>query len=345
MWPAGKYKSEMPKNSTTSKNGLLAVLSSPIAYYVTFAKIAGSVAAGVMLSQLVYWTGKGNNPDGWIWKTATEMEEETGLTRREQETARRRLRERGFVEERLAGVPATLHYRVNLDAVMEAAAQFGEKRQPSLAESANPVSTKAPNWIGGKRQTNTENTTEITTETTSDDANNQDFDSVSYRAPSEKTDDENQPSPDERCKPSDPAAPSGAGGSAAQPHEIPPEPKPESKSAQKPKPKTDSMLLPQTLEERVLFGQLQEAARAAGRRGPQRFQTPQQAEAFREAAAHLNGRTEAIIKAAVVRGITTLAGVVSYVAGAARNVRAESAGETYGGVPVMRPVQIQIQED
>jgi len=141
------------------------------------------------------------------------------------------------------------------------------------------------------------------------------------------------------------AAPSGAGGSAAQPHEIPPEPKPKPESAQKPKPKTDSMLLPQTREERVLFGQLQEAARAAGRRGPQRFQTPQQAEAFREAAAHLNGRTEAIIKAAVVRGITTLAGVVNYVAGAARNARAESAGETYGGVPVMRPVQIQIQED
>ena len=140
------------------------------------------------------------------------------------------------------------------------------------------------------------------------------------------------------------AAPNGAGGSAAQPHEILPEPKPESKSAQKPKPKTDSMLLPQTLEERVLFGQLQEAARAAGRRGPQRFQTPQQAEAFREAAAHLNGRTEAIIKAAVVRGITTLAGVVNYVSGAARNARAESAGETYGGVPVMRPVQIQ-EED
>ncbi len=142
-----------------------------------------------------------------------------------------------------------------------------------------------------------------------------------------------------------PAAPNGAGGSAAQPHEILPEPKPKPESAQKPKPKTDSMLLPQTREERVLFGQLQEAARAAGRRGPQRFQTPQQAEAFREAAAHLNGRTEAIIKAAVVRGITTLAGVVNYVAGAARNARAESAGETYGGVPVMRPVQVQIQED
>ena len=141
------------------------------------------------------------------------------------------------------------------------------------------------------------------------------------------------------------AAPNGAGGSAAQPHETPPEQKPESKSAQKPKPKTDSMLLPQTLEERVLFGQLQEAARAAGRRGPQRFQTPQQAAAFREAVECLNGRTEAIIKAAVVRGITTLAGVVSYVAGAARNARAESAGETYGGVLVMRPVQIQIQED
>ena len=322
---------------SNSKDGLLNVLSSPIAYYVTFAKIAGSVAAGVMLSQLVYWTGKGNNPDGWIWKTAAEMEEETGLTRREQETARRRLRERGFVEERLAGVPATLHYRVNLDAVMEAAAQIGEKRQPSLAESANPVSTKAPNWIGEKRQTNPKNTTENTTE--NDNADSRDFDSVSYCEP-----EENQPSPGERCKPSDPAAPNGAGGSAAQPHEISPEPKSKPESAQKPKAKPDPVLLPQTREECVLFGQLQEAARAAGRRGPQRFQTPQQAAAFREAVECLNGRTEAIIKAAVVRGITTLAGVVSYVAGAARNARAESAGETYEGVPVMRPVQIQ-EED
>lgn len=47
------------------------------------------------------------------------------------------------------GFLATLHYRVNLDAVMEAAAQIGEKRLAGLAESAKSgVSTKAPNWIG-----------------------------------------------------------------------------------------------------------------------------------------------------------------------------------------------------
>ena len=144
-----------------------------------------------------------------------------------------------------------------------------------------------------------------------------------------------------------PAAPDGAGGCAPQRRGVPEKPlaKPQPRPSEKPKPKPDPELAPQTREERVLFGQLQKAAQANGRRGPQRFQTPQQAEAFREAVEHLNGRTEAIIKAAVVRGITTLAGVVSYVAGAARNARAESAGETYGGVPVMRPVQIQIQED
>ncbi len=148
-----------------------------------------------------------------------------------------------------------------------------------------------------------------------------------------------------------PAAPDGAGGCAPQRRGVPekplakPQPQPSEKPKPQPKPKPDPELAPQTREERVLFGQLQKAAQANGRRGPQRFQTPQQAEAFREAAAHLNGRTEAIIKAAVVRGITTLAGVVNYVAGAARNARAESAGETYGGVPVMRPVQVQIQED
>jgi len=146
------------------------------------------------------------------------------------------------------------------------------------------------------------------------------------------------------------AAPDGAGGCAPQRREAPekapsakPQPQPSEKP--KPKPKPDPELAPQTREERVLFGQLQKAAQANGRRGPQRFQTPQQAAAFREAVKVLNGRAESIIATAVVRGITTTAGVVSYVAGAARNTRAESAGETYGGVPVMRPVQIQIQED
>ena len=137
----------------SEKTDLLKILSSPVAYYAVFAKIGGGVTAGVFLSQLVYWTGKGKQADGWVWKSAEDMEDETGLTRNEQETARRNLKARGLIDERLAGVPATLHFRVNLDAIMAAVAQFGEKCQSGLAKSDKPDSGKAPNLLGENLQT------------------------------------------------------------------------------------------------------------------------------------------------------------------------------------------------
>jgi hypothetical protein len=86
-----------------------------VAYHPSFAAIGGSVNAGLFLAQLFYWHDRGSDPDGWIYKTQAEWEEETGLSRWEQETARRRLRERGLVEEKLAGLPARLHYRLDVE--------------------------------------------------------------------------------------------------------------------------------------------------------------------------------------------------------------------------------------
>lgn len=148
------------------KDSVLKLLASPIAYYAILAKISGGVTAGVFLSQLIYWTGRGKQADGWIWKSADEMESETGLTRTEQETARRKLKDRGFIAERLAGVPATLHYRVDLDAIMRAIAQFDKKPESSLAKSVKPDSTKVTNLLGENSQT-IHRLSETTTETTS----------------------------------------------------------------------------------------------------------------------------------------------------------------------------------
>src|SRR5215212_4465846 len=44
---------------------------------------------GLFISQLLYWDGKGHDPDGWIYKTEKEMEQETGLTRSSQRKAER----------------------------------------------------------------------------------------------------------------------------------------------------------------------------------------------------------------------------------------------------------------
>jgi len=87
----------------------------PIAYRPVLARVGGSVTAGILLAQAIYWTPRGDEPDGWFYKTQHEWQEETALTRSEWINARKALRGCGVLEERLRGVPATLHYRVDLE--------------------------------------------------------------------------------------------------------------------------------------------------------------------------------------------------------------------------------------
>ena len=75
-------------------------------------------AVGTFLRQLVYWTGKEHDPEGWIYKTQSEMEEKTGLSPRHQEKARKVLRKYGVLEEDLGGLPRRLWYRVDLEALL-----------------------------------------------------------------------------------------------------------------------------------------------------------------------------------------------------------------------------------
>lgn len=95
---------------------LIQLLDRPIAYQPAFSQLrAGKVKSGptaaVLLSQFVYWH---NRMDGeWMYKTREDIKKETGLSRDEQETARKRLIALGVLQEELRGVPATLHYKIN----------------------------------------------------------------------------------------------------------------------------------------------------------------------------------------------------------------------------------------
>jgi hypothetical protein len=88
------------------------VLDRPIAYNPAFRRITASTVAGIFLSQAWYWSKRHKEDDGWFYKTGKEWEEETGLTRSEQETARKHCLRVGVMEEKLKGIPATMYYRV-----------------------------------------------------------------------------------------------------------------------------------------------------------------------------------------------------------------------------------------
>lgn len=83
----------------------------PIAFNPALARIAKSAGAGLFLSQLLYWWGKGRKPD-WIYKTIAEIQEETSLTRSEQDRAIRRWKELGVLVVEKRGIPQKRHFKI-----------------------------------------------------------------------------------------------------------------------------------------------------------------------------------------------------------------------------------------
>ena len=136
----------------------------PIAFNRHYVSLGCGINGALMLSQMVYWSKRTKDKNGYFYKTQEEWELETGLTRREQETARKKLRELGFVSEHKHGVPCKVHFRVEHNSLYMALVRFSQNSQSSMAEYAKLECTDAPNSDVGIRQTNTENTTEITTE-------------------------------------------------------------------------------------------------------------------------------------------------------------------------------------
>jgi hypothetical protein len=126
------------------------------------AKAVKSVTAGVFISQILYWTPRTKDPNGWIYKTQADIYEETALTRREQETARRILRNQGVLEEKKAGVPCRLYFRVNMAALVNLLGdddavpplpQNGGNVHPRMADTDILAGPEAPNRNGQTEQT------------------------------------------------------------------------------------------------------------------------------------------------------------------------------------------------
>ena len=87
----------------------------PIVFHRIFVDITGSVTAALWLSYALYALAKHPERESWFWHTARDWLESTGLSRREQESARRVLVGRNLVLQQRAGMPARLHFKVNLD--------------------------------------------------------------------------------------------------------------------------------------------------------------------------------------------------------------------------------------
>ena len=111
------------------------LLGRPIAFHRRLVDLTGSIKASLMLSQAIYWMRHGKDirqHDGWFFKTMEQWRWETGLSRHEQAHARARLRELKVLQERTQRLPATLHFRVDGEALAALLSDRLGRRYPCI---------------------------------------------------------------------------------------------------------------------------------------------------------------------------------------------------------------------
>ena len=150
------------------KDILINLNQRPIAVYPIYIKLTGSVNAGLLLSQIMYWYSavKGRK----FYKSDAEIMEETMLSLNELRGAKSRLKELPFIMITLHGIPAKTHYDINVTLLINAI------NENTLVKSTKLNKLKSQKYNGEINQCNTENTTKNNTKNTTD---------ISFENPSE----------------------------------------------------------------------------------------------------------------------------------------------------------------
>ena len=93
-------------------------------------KLKGDHCAALFLGQLIYWTGKGANPDGWIYKTYQEWEEELFIKKDKAMAIKKKLEELNLITTMVKKIGNTpvLHYKVNQETLIEFLLETCEKK-------------------------------------------------------------------------------------------------------------------------------------------------------------------------------------------------------------------------
>jgi hypothetical protein len=163
---------------TLKLTDLLPDAGRPVAYYPILRRLTGSTNATLLLCQLMYWHGKQADKDGWIFKRAKtspldedgrldashqSIERETGLTYKEQKSARRQLRERGFLRERRSWIEHRIYFRLDLEALGRAwdlTAPASRSRRPGVEYQRDGSHVPSGSLIKGTYTDYTQTTTE-----------------------------------------------------------------------------------------------------------------------------------------------------------------------------------------
>lgn len=134
----------------------LRTVGRPIAFYPALSKHVGGTKPCLFLCQLMYWSDRTDNKLG-VYKSSEQWEEETGLSYKEQATARKELVKRGLITETNKRLEHRIYFLFNeseFNNLILAISSMGNSRNADRAVGEDTNGHFDP----------TENTTEITSE-------------------------------------------------------------------------------------------------------------------------------------------------------------------------------------
>nr|WP_199305077.1 hypothetical protein [Coleofasciculus sp. FACHB-125] len=115
-------------------------LGNSVVYYPRVAKATGGVTASIFFCQIIHRQSQLNNPHEWTRVNFDEIEDETGLSRVEQELARSQLVGRGILKERaFRGNDDIMEFLPDINAFEKRLNEFGQ--EGSISSSFNPKKT------------------------------------------------------------------------------------------------------------------------------------------------------------------------------------------------------------
>lgn len=96
--------------------------SMPIMYVNKYNKLTGknNVKIALFISYLLTLENYTADEDKWFSKTAEEIANETGLSRKEQVSVRKKLCKLNIINEKISGLPGKLHFKLNHKSLQEA---------------------------------------------------------------------------------------------------------------------------------------------------------------------------------------------------------------------------------
>jgi len=117
-------------------------------YYPKLTQITGGVTASIFLCQLLQWQVQHSYSGEWVKTNSTEIEKATGLNQEEQELARKQLKVRSLLKEKLTNPNTdTLELWADIDAFEEKLNNFWTQNSPDIITQISRESHNHPGEI------------------------------------------------------------------------------------------------------------------------------------------------------------------------------------------------------